>query len=76
MQVIEKIVEKIVEVPVKEQVKESSDQLSFFEAQEAVPALTQEEQEALNKLRSLNVSGTTPMDALQLVYQLQQTLLK
>lgn len=80
VQVIEKIVEKIVEVPVevpvKEQVKESSDQLSFFEAQEAVPALTQEEQEALNKLRSLNVSGTTPMDALQLVYQLQQTLLK
>lgn len=76
---IEVPVEKIVEVPVERIVEvpqtatavaEPAAQLSLFEEQ------TEEEQSVLTELRALNVSGTTPMDALQLVYKLQQQLLK
>ncbi|MBQ0137784.1 MAG: DNA mismatch repair protein MutS [Kurthia sp.] len=90
--VVQKIVEKIVEVevpgpekivevevPVKapNKLAEATDQLSFFqETSEKIPKLSKTEQQAVEELRNLNVSGTTPMDALQLVYKLQQLLLK
>ncbi len=58
--------------------EESATQLSLFEepvAKEVVqPKISSTEKEVLEKLKTLNVSGTTPMDALQLVYSLQQTL--
>nr|WP_147608035.1 DNA mismatch repair protein MutS [Kurthia massiliensis] len=73
---VEKVVEKIVEVPVEKLVEvpqtiaEPVAQLSLFEEQ------TAEELAVIDELRGLNISGTTPMDALQLVYRLQQQLLK
>lgn len=74
----EKIIEKIVEVEVPAKVNEATDQLSFFqeESKASTPKLSKVELQALEELRSLNVSGTTPMDALQLVYNLQKLLLK
>lgn len=61
-------------------VKDEPSQLSLFAEEEPKKvtqvAVSKSEQEALEQLRSLNVSGTTPMDALQLVYSLQQSLLK
>lgn len=68
--IVEVPVERIVEVASATAVAESSAQLSLFEEQ------TQEEQDVLTELRGINISGTTPMDALQMVYRLQQQLLK
>ncbi|GEK32480.1 DNA mismatch repair protein MutS [Kurthia sibirica] len=76
--VIEKIVERIVEkevaVPQKE---DQSNQLSFFaEHKEEPQHYDATEQEVIAELKAMNISGTTPMDALQLIYKLQQALLK
>lgn len=58
-------------------------QLSLFEEEKpalpqtkAEPDYSPSENEIINTLKQLNVSGTTPMEALQLVYSLQQKLLK
>ncbi|OMC82819.1 DNA mismatch repair protein MutS [Viridibacillus sp. FSL H8-0123] len=60
--------------------KDESAQLSLFaeeEPKEVIQlAVSKLEQEVLEQIRSVNVSGTTPMDALQLVYALQQSLIK
>ncbi len=66
---------------VKTTIREET-QLSLFEEdgsvvkEASVPKLSDAEKEVLEKLKHLNVSGTTPMDALQLVYTLQQTLVQ
>ncbi|MBK3494309.1 DNA mismatch repair protein MutS [Viridibacillus sp. YIM B01967] len=61
-------------------IKEEPAQLSLFAEEKpgkvVKSAVSEIEQDALEQLRALNVSGTTPMDALQLVYALQQSLLK
>ncbi|MGF9975948.1 DNA mismatch repair protein MutS [Viridibacillus arvi] len=60
--------------------KDESAQLSLFteeEPKEVIQlAVSKLEQDVLEQIRSVNVSGTTPMDALQLVYALQQSLIK
>ena len=62
--------------------EEPTTQLSLFVEEEpvvkevTVPELSDAEKDVLEKLKHLNVSGTTPMDALQLVYTLQQSLLQ
>ena len=61
--------------------EETTAQLSLFEEEPVVkevtkPKLSAVEKEVVDQLKRLNVSGTTPMDALQLVYQLQQSLLQ
>lgn len=58
-------------------VKEA-EQLSLFDDSKQIVAaigqLSAEESSALNKIKDLNVTGTTPMEALQLLYELQKTL--
>ncbi|WP_146552064.1 DNA mismatch repair protein MutS [Rummeliibacillus sp. SL167] len=61
--------------------EETTAQLSLFEEEPVVkevtkPKLSAVEKDVVDQLKRLNVSGTTPMDALQLVYQLQQSLLQ
>lgn len=62
--------------------EENATQLSLFEEADPVkkeklaPELSTVEKEVLDQLKRLNISGTTPMDALQLVYALQQSLLQ
>lgn len=62
--------------------EENATQLSLFEEadpvkkEELVSELSTVEKEVLDQLKRLNISGTTPMDALQLVYALQQSLLQ
>lgn len=58
-------------------------QLSLFEEEKpalpqtkAEPDYSPSENEIIDTLKQVNVSGTTPMEALQLVYSLQQKLLK
>ncbi|MER1985538.1 MAG: DNA mismatch repair protein MutS [Solibacillus sp.] len=55
-------------------VKEDEQQLSLFSLTEE-PAMTKTEQEVLEALRKLNVMGTTPMQAMTSLYELQQKLL-
>ncbi len=68
--IVEVPVEKIIEVPVEQANNVSEAQLSLFGTVEDGDA------EVLEQLRSVNISCTTPMDALQLVYKLQQQLAK
>lgn len=62
--------------------EQAATQLSFFEEEKPQKddiketVISDKEKEVLEALERLNVSGTTPMDALQLVYKLQQTLLQ
>lgn len=78
------------ELPIVEDLKtnestvheENATQLSLFEEEQPVkkevmaPEISTSEKEVLDQLKRLNISGTTPMDALQLVYALQQSLLQ
>ena len=49
-------------------------QLSLFTLQDG-PTISQEEQEVLSAITKLNMLGTTPMQAMTLLYELQQKLL-
>ena len=69
--IVEKIVEKIVEVP--SAVAESSDQLTLF-AEES--AMSDGEKEVIQTLKSLNLLGTSPIDLVVLINNLQQKLTK
>lgn len=69
--IVEKIVEKIVEVPGT--VAESSDQLTLF-AEES--AMSDGEKEVIQTLKSLNLLGTSPIDLVVLINNLQQKLTK
>ena len=68
--IVEVPVEKLVEVPVQQPEAVSEAQLSLF------GTLDDHDAEVLEQLRNVNISCTTPMDALQLVYKLQQQLAK
>lgn len=57
-----------------EQVTENDQQLSLFTIEEE-SAIAPEQQEVLDALAKLNVMGTTPMQAMTLLYELQQKLL-
>lgn len=59
---------------IPEQVMENDRQLSLFTIEEE-PAIAPEQQEVLDALAKLNVMGTTPMQAMTLLYELQQKLL-
>ncbi|RHW39506.1 DNA mismatch repair protein MutS [Lysinibacillus yapensis] len=54
-------------------------QLSFFEEEENVgvaePSLTGAEQEVLERLQKMNIMGTSPIQAINVLYELQQALL-
>ncbi|MGG0657796.1 DNA mismatch repair protein MutS [Rummeliibacillus pycnus] len=75
-------VEEVPEQMVSTVHEEPTTQLSLFEEEKpvvkevTVHELSDSEKDVLEKLKRLNVSGTTPMDALQLVYTLQQSLLQ
>ena len=49
-------------------------QLSLFTLQEG-PTISKEEQDVLAAITKLNMLGTTPMQAMTLLYELQQKLL-
>lgn len=55
--------------------KDEELQLSLFEAVREEPQLTQGERDVLEALAKLNVMGTTPMQAMTTLYELQQKLL-
>lgn len=59
---------------IAEQVAEDDLQLSLFSIEEE-PAIAPEQQEVLDALKKLNVMGTTPMQAMTLLHELQQKLL-
>ncbi|MEK4130588.1 DNA mismatch repair protein MutS [Solibacillus sp. FSL W8-0474] len=63
----------VVEQPPQKQSDEEL-QLSLFSISEE-PAIAPEQQEVLDTLTKLNVMGTTPMQAMTLLYELQQKLL-
>ncbi|AWE08102.1 DNA mismatch repair protein MutS [Lysinibacillus sp. 2017] len=63
--------EKVVIQPT---VAEEELQLSLFQIQEG-PAISKEEQEVLAAISKLNVMGTTPMQAMTMLYELQHKLL-
>ena len=48
-------------------------QLSFFDA--SAPEISPEEREVLDAVMKLNVMGTTPIQAMTMLYELQQKLL-
>lgn len=54
-------------------VAEQELQLSLFQIQDE-PAISKEEQEVLAAISKLNVMGTTPMQAMTILYELQQKL--
>ena len=56
-----------------ENVQEEAMQLSLFDA--SAPEISKEEREVLDSVLKLNVMGTTPMQAMTLLYELQQKLL-
>ena len=56
-------------------IKEEELQLSFFETMSEAPPLTQGERDVLDAVAKLNVMGTTPMQAMTMLYELQQKLI-
>ena len=53
--------------------KEEELQLSLFDA--SAPEISPEEREVLDAVMKLNVMGTTPIQAMTMLYELQQKLL-
>lgn len=69
--------ESIAAEPIHEPTPQLDDdlQLSLFAVQEEEPQLTEGERDVLEALAKLNVMGTTPMQAMTTLYELQQKLL-
>lgn len=73
------IEEQIETAPIKENkldeqvIQEEAMQLSLFDA--SAPEISKEEREVLDAVLKLNVMGTTPMQAMTILYELQQKLI-
>lgn len=66
------VIQPVLEV-MPSKVAEEEQQLSLFQLNDA-PAISKEEQEVLAAIGKLNVMGTTPMQAMTFLYELQQKL--
>ena len=56
-------------------VEDQPTQMSFFTEEVPMPAVSPAEQDVLNSLEKVNIMGTSPMQAMNILYELQQQLL-
>lgn len=62
-------------VPAPQVVEEQPAQMSFFAEEVPMPTASSAEQDVLNSLGKVNIMGTSPMQAMTILYELQQQLL-
>lgn len=60
--------------PAPQVVEEQPLQMSFFVEEEPTPTVSSAEKDVLNRLEKVNILGTSPMQAMNILYELQQQL--